>query len=343
MKKLLTIVLCFALVSSALFAAGTRETPVAQTDSNVVKIALIIESTVDDKGWGQAMHDGIIEAQKQLPGRIEYAYTEKMIPVDAGSAARQYVAQGFNIIIAHGAQYKNLIMEMAEEYPNVTFAFGTSSEVGPSNVFTYMPESEETGYLSGLIAGMTTKRNIIGLIGPVDAGDAARYNRGFVLGVQAVNPRARIMVAHSGSFSDFVRAGEVAQSQIRSGADVLTGSAQQALGALRAVADYPNQDIWWVGQDIAQIHITEGYKVIAASSYNYASVIVGFVEKLDAGVKGGQVIPLNFNNGGFIFQFNEKLKNMYTGAIETKVNEAIASFKAKSGTINYTSVDYSKL
>jgi basic membrane protein A len=344
MKKFLTIVLCFALVSSAVFAAGAKEAaPAAKADSNVVKIALIIENTIDDKGWCQAMHDGIISAQAQLPGRIEYSYTEKMKPVDAGSAARQYVAQGYHIIIAHGAQYKNLILEMAEEYPQVTFAFGTSAEIGPKNVFTYMPESEETGYLSGLIAGMTTKKNIIGLVGPVDAGDAARYNRGFVLGVQAVNPAAKIMVAHSGSFSDFVKAGEIAQSQIRSGADVLTGSSQQALGALRAVADYRTQDIWWVGQDIAQIRITEGYKVIAASSYNYASVIVGLVEKLDKGVKGGEVIPLNFNNGGFVFEFNTALKDKYTGAIETKVNEAIASFKAKSGTVAYTAVDYSKL
>ena len=344
MKKILTIVLCLALVSSAIFAAGAAETaPAAAKDSNTVKVALIIENTIDDKGWCQAMHDGIIAAQKQLPGRIEYSYTEKMKPVDAGSAARQYVAQGYDIIIAHGAQYKNLILEMAEEYPAVSFAFGTSAEIGPKNVFTYMPESEETGYLSGLIAGMTTKKNIIGLVGPVDAGDAARYNRGFVLGVQAVNPKAKIMVAHSGSFSDFVKAGEIAQSQIRSGADVLTGSSQQALGALRAVADYRDQDIWWVGQDIAQIRITEGYKVIAASSYNYASVIVGLVEKLDKGVKGGEVIPMNFNNGGFIFEFNTALKNKYTGAIETKVNEAIASFKAKAGTIAYTSVDYSKL
>ena len=335
--------LCLALVSSAIFAAGAAETAPAAKDSNTVKVALIIENTIDDKGWCQAMHDGIIAAQKQLPGRIEYSYTEKMKPVDAGSAARQYVAQGYDIIIAHGAQYKNLILEMAEEYPDVSFAFGTSAEIGPKNVFTYMPESEETGYLSGLIAGMTTKKNIIGLVGPVDAGDAARYNRGFVLGVQAVNPKAKVMVAHSGSFSDFVKAGEIAQSQIRAGADVLTGSSQQALGALRAVADYRTQDIWWVGQDIAQINIAEGYKVIAASSYNYASVIIGFVEKLDKGVKGGEVIPMNFNNGGFVFEFNAALKDKYTGAIETKVNEAIASFKAKAGTVNYTSVDYSKL
>lgn len=344
MRKLLTMMLCLVLVSSALFAAGkTEAAPAAKKDANVVKIALIIENTIDDKGWCQAMHDGIIEAQGLLPGRIDYTYSEKMSPVDAGSAARQYVAQGYDIVIAHGAQYKNLILEMAEEYPNVTFAFGTSSEIGPANVFTYMPESEETGYLSGLIAGMATKKNIVGLVGPVDAGDAARYNRGYVLGVKAVNPSAKVMVAHSGSFSDFIKAGEIAQSQIKSGADILTGSSQQALGALRAVADHRDMDIWWVGQDTAQIDIPEGYKVLAASSYNYASVVVGLVEKHDAGIKGGMCLPMNFNNGGFIFEFNPALAKMSDGAIKAKVDEAIASFKAKPNMVNYTSVDYSKL
>jgi basic membrane protein A len=344
MKKFLSIMLCLVLVGSAVYAGGSQEAaPAAQEDSNVVKIALIIESTIDDKGWGQAMHDGILGAQAEMPGRIEYTYSEKMKPVDAGSAARQYVAQGYDIIIAHGAQYKNLILEMADEYPKVTFAFGTSSEVGPANVFTYMPESEETGYLSGLIAGMTTKANIVGIVGPVDAGDAARYNRGFVLGVKDANPKARIMVAHSGSFSDFIKAGEIAQSQIQSGADVLSGSAQQALGALRAVADYRDKDIWWVGQDIAQIGIPEGYKVIAASSYNYTAVVIGLVEKLDAGITGGMSLPMNFNNGGFIFKFNPELANISDGAIKTKVNETIATFKAEPNTVTYTSVDYSKL
>ncbi len=343
MKKTVTIMLCLVLACTTLFAAGSGEKAAVKKDSNVVKIALIIENTIDDKGWCQSMHDGITEAMKQLPGRIEYSYTEKMNLVDAGTAARQYVAQGYDIIIAHGAQYKNLTLEMAEEYPDVTFAFGTSSEKGPANVFTYMPESEETGYLSGLIAGMTTKSKILGLVGPVDAGDAARYNRGFVLGARAIDPSIRVMVAHSGSFSDFVKAGEIAQSQIKSGADVLTGSSQQALGALRAVADHPNADIWWVGQETAQISIPEGYKVIGASAYNYAAVIIGLVEKLDSGVKGGEVIPMNFHNGGFLFEFNPNLKDKWEGAIEAKVNEALASFRAKSGTIDYMSVDYSKL
>lgn len=329
MKKILILVLMFSMVATMVFAAGAKETEAPK--SSVVKIALIIESTVDDKGWGQAMHDGVLEAMAANPGTIEYNYSEKMKPVDAGSAILQYAASGYNIIIGHGAQFKNLITDMAQEYPKISFAFGTSGDIVGPNVFSYMPESEETGYLNGLIAGLTTKTNIIGLIGPVDGGDAARYNRGFVLGVKAVNPTANVMVAHTGSFSDFVKASEVAHTQIRSGADVLTGSAQQALGGLRAVADYRDRDVWWVGQDLAQIGIPEGYKVIAASSYNYAAVINTMVAKVNAGVLGGESIPLNFNNNGFVFKYNDALKSKVTPAIEAKVSEALNAFKAARG------------
>jgi basic membrane protein A len=266
-----------------------------------------------------------------------------MKPVDAGSAVLQYAGQGFDVIIGHGAQYKNLITEMAEEFPDISFAFGTSSDIVGDNVFSYMPESEETGYLNGLIAGMLTKSQTIGLVGPVDGGDAARYNRGFVLGVKEVNPNANVMVTHTGSFSDYVKATEVAQSQILSGADILTGSSQQALGALRAVADYRDEEIWWVGQDIAQINIPEGYKVLSASSYNYAAVINTLLDRLDAGVKGGENIPMNFNNNGFVFKFNEATKSKITPAIEAKVTETLNAFKAQAGhpaVVNYSAVKY---
>ncbi len=328
MKKILIAVLLLSIVMSMAFASGAAEKETKGND--LIKVALIIENTIDDKGWCQAMHDGILLAQSQNPGTFEYSYSEKMKPVDAGSAVLQYAGQGYDIIIAHGAQYKNLITEMAAEYPEISFAFGTSSEIVGPNVFSYMPQSEETGYLNGLIAGKITKTNIVGLVGPVDGGDAARYNRGFVLGVKKSNPSAKVLVAHTGSFSDFVKATEVAQSQILSGADVLTGSSQQALGALRAVADYPNDDIWWVGQDLAQIGIPEGYKVLSASSYNYAAVIKTLVDNVSQGVLGGKNIPMNFNNDGFIFKFNDATKSMITSDIEKEVNDALANFKSQA-------------
>jgi basic membrane protein A len=143
-----------------------------------------------------------------------------------------------------------------------------------------------------------------------------------------------------------VKAGELAQNQIGSGADVLTGSSQQAIGALTTVGDakYRDQNIWWVGQDLAQLTTAEGKaKAIAASAYNYGAVIVGLVQKIDAGVKGGECIPLNFNNGGFIFEFNPALSAQATPEIKTKVDAALASMRASAGTIPWNSVDYSKL
>jgi len=331
MRKMLFAILGLVLAFNTMAAAPKSK----------VRIALIVESTVDDKGWCQAMHDAIKAVQaKYGPDLVEYSYSEKMKPVDAGSAARQYASRGFDIVIAHGAQFKNLILEMADEFPKTSFAFGTSAEVGPKNVFTYMPQSEETGYLNGLIAGATTKSNIVGLVGPVDGGDAARYDRGFVLGVKAANPKAEVKVAHTGSFGDFVKAGELAQTQVKAGADVLTGSSQQALGALRAVAAYKDQYLWWVGQDVAQLRIPESSKVIAAASYNYAAVIESLLAKRASGVRGGENLPLNFANGGFVYEFNDSVGPVLTKALRSRVEEAKASMAAGKLPLDWKSVKF---
>jgi basic membrane protein A and related proteins len=326
----------FALAALLFAFNGTAATPKPK-----VRIALIVESTVDDKGWCQAMHDAIKAVEKKYgPTRVEYSYSEKMKPVDAGSAARQYASKGFDIVIAHGAQYKNLVLEMAEEFPKTSFAFGTSADVGPKNVFTYMPQSEETGYLNGLIAGLTTRTNVVGLVGPVDGGDAARYDRGFVLGVKAVNPKAEVKVAHTGSFGDFVKAAELAHTQVKAGADVLTGSSQQALGALRAVATYKDQPIWWVGQDVAQLVIPEGVKVIAAASYDYAAVIEALLAKREAGVLGGENLPLTFANGGFVYKFNDGVGAVLTKDVRGKVDAAKASLTGGKLPLDWKSIKF---
>jgi len=331
MKKVLALMFASLVFAGGVFAAPTSK----------VKIALIVESTVDDKGWAQAMHDAIMNVQKKYgTGLIEYNYSEKMKPVDAGSAARQYASRGFDIILCHGAQFKNLVLEMAEDFPKVSFAFGTSAEIGPKNVFTYMPQSEETGYINGIIAGLITKTGVIGVVGPVDGGDAASYNRGFVLGVKASNPKATVKVAHTGSFADYVKAGELAHTHIKAGADVLTGSAQQALGALRAVAEYKDKPIWWMGQDTAQLATPEAYKVVAAASYDYSAVIETLIDKRQSKILGGESIPLNFKNGGFVFKYNDSVGSLLTSAVRTAADKAKADFTAGKLTLAWRDVKY---
>jgi len=342
MKKLVIILLIAAVVTGAVFAQGGKE-----EKKNEIKVALIVSATVDDKGWCQAMHEGIQQAMAELPkGKVaEYKAVENTQPADTLTAIRTYVNQGFNIIIVHGSQFRAQVEDAAKEFPEVMFAFGTTSDVIAPNVFSYMPQSEETGFLGGIIAGMTTKVNHVGVVGPIDGGDSARYNRGFVLGVQSVNPKAKIDVVHIGNFNDTVKSGEFAQNLIQAGCDVLTGSSQQALGALRAVAEYRDRDIWWVGQDLAQLDLAEGYKCIAASSYNYKAVLINLVAAFDQGKLGGEVIPMNFSNGGFVWGWNTaKCAEKITPEIKKAVEDKLAEFKKTPDLVsNWSSVDYTKL
>ncbi|MBQ6671903.1 MAG: BMP family protein [Spirochaetales bacterium] len=345
MKKLIIFALLAMLATGMVFANAAAET--AQAGQGTIKVALIVENTVDDKGWCQAMHDGIVQAMAEMPANTiaQYTAVENTVPADAKAAVSTYVNLGYNIIILHGSQFRSVVEEVSKDYPNVMFAFGTTTDIIGSNVFSYMPQSEETGFLSGIVAGLTTKANKVALVGPIDGGDSARYNRGFVLGVQSVNKDAKISVTHIGSFGDVVKSNEAAKLFIEAGNDVLTGSSQQALGALRAVAEYKDKDIWWVGQDTAQIALDEGYKCIAASSYNYKAVLIGLVDAFKAGKLGGEVIPMNFSNGGFVWEWNEaKCAEKITPEIRKAVEDKLAQFKAQPNLVaNYSEVDYTKL
>ena len=126
MKKLFLALVVLLVSCSFVFAGGSAEAA-ESSDDGQYKVALIIENTIDDRGWCQSMHEGILGAMEQLPGKIHYEYSERMTTVDSESIARQYIADGFDLIIAHGAQYKNMVSDLAAEFPDVSFAFGTSS------------------------------------------------------------------------------------------------------------------------------------------------------------------------------------------------------------------------
>ena len=83
--------------------------------------------------------------------------------------------RGYDIIIAHGSPVCKHSKGSCPQPSLGHLAYGTGEDTSIPNVFTYTPKSEQTGYLNGIAAGLGTKTNVIGLIGSVDGGDAARY------------------------------------------------------------------------------------------------------------------------------------------------------------------------
>ena len=85
----------------------------------------------------------------------------------------------------------------------------------------YDVKLEQGGYLMGIIAGLLTKSNLIGVVGGVDVSEIHRGHAAFMQGVKSVNPDVKVLNNFVGDFNDLAGAKEAALSQMKAGADVL--------------------------------------------------------------------------------------------------------------------------
>ncbi len=283
---------------------GGGETAVSDTgsegDIQPVRIALILPSTITDLAWSQSVYDSIKELQAEYgEDVIELVYTENMFNVtDAAAAIRDYAENGYNLIIAHGAQYGTSLFEIAPDFPETSFAWGTTTNYGAdegvTNVFAYEPRAEQGGYVSGVLAAKLTEVGIIGLVGPVDAGDAKLHVDGFLAGVRDTDPNIQVNVSFTGSFGDTALAAEAANTQVAAGADVLTGSSQQVVGAIGVAKE---KGIPWLGIQADQSPLAPDH-VVATVLYDWKPTILEMIRSNQAGEYGGKVLQLTLANGG---------------------------------------------
>jgi len=318
-KVLATIMVIFLLLSVLCYA---EESELKITEK--VRIALIIPSTIDDMAWSQVMYEGIKAVQQKYgEEKIKLEVSERLWnAVDAGSAIRQYASQGFDIVIAHGAQYQSVLDEVAPDFPKTSFAYGTGFATNHPNIFAYDPQAQQGAYLLGIMAGLKTKTNIVGIVGPVKSGDAIKYNIGFEKGVKSVNPEAAVRIAYTGSFGDLVAAGEIARTHIKAGADVLSGTAQQCVGAIRVASEF--EGVIWLSSDMDQSSIAP-QTVLASQSYRFDEVIEKIISFRQEGIVGGKHLELTLANGYLEIIHNPKLVSVLT----PKMNEVINEAKAK--------------
>ncbi|RUA15662.1 MAG: hypothetical protein DSY55_05860, partial [Clostridia bacterium] len=301
-------------------------------DIKPVRIVMVLPSTITDLAWSQSLYDSVKDLQDHY-GKdvIDFAYTENMWNVtDAAAALRDYADSGYDIVIAHGAQYGDTLFELAPDYPDTSFAWGTATnsgaDEGVTNIFAYEPRADQGGYVLGVIAAKLTKSGVIGLVGPIDAGDAKLHVDGFVAGVHATNPDAKVNISFTGSFGDTALAAEAANTQISAGADVLAGSAQQVVGAIGVAKE---KGIPWLGIQGDQSSVAPDI-VVATDLYDWRPTILAIIESRSNGEMGGKVLQLTLANGGQRMVYSDKLpadvveaakaaeKGIIDGSIEIK-------------------------
>ena len=320
MKQLTLTLISIVTVALVVTACGAPATPVAApteapaaTEAPVAteapaaepfRVAVVMPSAINDLAFSQSMYDALVRVQEQRGGadKFEFVYSESMFVVDdAAAAIRDYASQGYDLVIAHGSQYGSSLQEIAPDFPDTSFAWGTTVDTfGLANVFAYEAASQEGGYVNGVVAASLTESNVIGVVGPIETGDAKLYVDGFKAGVTATKPEVQVNVNYIGSFSDVALASEAATTHIANGADIMTGTAQMVVGAIGKAQE---SGVLWFGTQSNQTSLAPDI-VVASQVYHWEVALMEMLALIDDGTLGGQSFVINLANGGEVIEDN---------------------------------------
>jgi len=252
------------------------------------------------------MYDALVTIQNEMgKDNFQFVYSENMFVIsDAAAAIRDYASQGYNLVIAHGSQYGGSLVDIAPDFPNTAFAWGstanTFSDQGITNIFSYQPYSEQGGYVNGVLAAKLSETGMMGVIGPIETGDAKRYTEGFEAGVMATNPDAKVSVTWTGSYSDVSLSAETARTMIKAGADVLTGTSQMVIGAIGVAK---KEGAIWFGYDVDQAPLAPQI-VVSSVIVDWTVALRPMIAAIQSGTMGGKVYDLTLANGGLKIAVN---------------------------------------
>ena len=281
------------------------EEPAPAEEEGPFRVAVVMPSSINDLAFSQSMYDALVMIQEEMGGEeaMVFDYSDGMFVVDdAAAAIRDYAAQGYDLVIAHGSQYGSSLQEIAPDFPETSFAWGTTADTfGIENIFAYEAASDEGGYVNGVMAANLSESGVVGVVGPIETGDAKLYVDGFVAGAKAGDPDIEVNVNYIGSFSDVALASEAANTHVAAGADVLAGTAQMVVGAIGVAEE---NDVLWFGTQASQTSLAPDI-VVANQIYRWDVVLNEIIDLIGEGTLGGESFVIDLANGGQVMEFND--------------------------------------
>ncbi|PLX89168.1 MAG: BMP family ABC transporter substrate-binding protein [Desulfuromonas sp.] len=224
MKKLILLVIAMLLLALGCSKQeeNSKTQPVAadKDSSTQIKAGFIYVGPVGDAGWTYAHDQGRIEMEK-LPFVEPSTYIES-VPEGAESARviTGLVQKGANLVFTTSFGYMDATLDVARRFKDVTFMH-CSGFKSAENVGNYFGRMYEPRYLSGIVAGKMTKKNVIGYVAAFPIPEVIRGINAFTLGVQSVNPEAEVKVVWTQTWFDPGVERDAADSLLDVGADVL--------------------------------------------------------------------------------------------------------------------------
>lgn len=244
-----------------------------------IRAGFIYVGPIGDAGWTYAHEQGRL-ALEQLPFVTKTSYVES-VPGDPAlvmGAIETLVAEGHNVIFTTSYDHMDPTIEAARRFPDVVFMNCTGYKT-ERNAGTYLGRMYQARYLTGLIAGLMTKSDIVGYVAALPIPDVLNGINAFTLGAQSVNGEIDIRVEWTNTWYGPDLESEVAESLLDQGADILAME-QDSPAVIQAAAKRGKYAIGY--QSDMSIFAPE--LTLTSAVFQWAPIYQNIAERLHNGV-----------------------------------------------------------
>ncbi|MDQ3671416.1 MAG: BMP family ABC transporter substrate-binding protein [Actinomycetota bacterium] len=239
----------------------------------------------NDRGFNEFSIAGLEKAGEDLgvDTRVYVSAVEDDYLPNLTAAAED----GHDLVIGVGFLLLAQTNQVAQEFPDTMFA-GVDHFYGGDgcedagtceqpNLLGMQYPSEESGYLAGIVAALTTQSKTVSTVGGIKIPPVDNWIAGFQAGVAATDPSVKTLNAYSQDFVDQAKCKEIALDQISQGSDIVFQVAGDCgLGAIDGACEAGK---WAIGVDADQSAqgdcvITSGLKPLESSVFSVIESVV---------------------------------------------------------------------
>lgn len=215
-------------------AKSDTETDTAETTAAAagiakedIKVGVLYISDPDEGSGYSYTHDLGIQGMQENLGLSSDQIVRKIVDDSDAQATeasiRECIDEGCNVIFTTSWGYMETTAAMAEKYPDIYFSHGTGYMSNGKNFNNYFGRIYQARYLSGIVAGMNTKSNLIGYVAAQDSSNSEVTGGidAFAIGVASVNPDAKINVIITNSWYDPEKEEAASRQLLDMGCDVM--------------------------------------------------------------------------------------------------------------------------
>ncbi len=270
-----------------------------------IKVALMLNGTLGDKGFFDSAKAGVDRAEKELGAEVVQV-VEEPDRSNWEPTLRQLADSEADVIVLGTFDMSDALNAVAPEYEDKTFIFFDAT-VDQPNVANIVYSQNEGSFLAGVLASCATQsdlenlsgKKVVGVVGGSNIPVINDFIVGYEQGAKYFNKDTRVLKSYNSgpqAFEDPAKGKELALAQFDQGANVVFNVAgKTGLGVLEAAAD---EGRYSIGVDQNQNNLHPGSVLSSMLKRVDNSVFDLLQMEATGGLTTGKTYPYGIQNEG---------------------------------------------